>query len=69
MFPKAKNTEAVRHMTELRDLMNQFALNQIGPVETDQRLRVLTGGEGMKAVQDRFTIMLKGLQSMVLTSQ
>jgi hypothetical protein len=69
MFPKAKNPEAVKHLNDLREVMNRFALNQIGPVEADRQIRILTGGEGMKGVQDRFTIMIRGLQSEIVTSR
>lgn len=68
MFEFSKNPEAVKHMKSLRNVMNRFALNEIGPIEAEQQLRILTGGEGIKGVQDRFAVMLRGLRSLTPSS-
>ena len=57
----ATNKEAAKHLGELRDTMERFARNEIGPIEAERRLSLLTGGEGIVGVQDRFRIMLQGL--------
>ncbi|HPA52594.1 MAG TPA: hypothetical protein PLP50_13445 [Thermoanaerobaculia bacterium] len=57
----ASNKEAAKHLGELRDTMERFARNEIGPIEAERRLNLLTGGEGIIGVQDRFRILLQGL--------
>ncbi|HMM33969.1 MAG TPA: hypothetical protein PKA62_04445, partial [Thermoanaerobaculia bacterium] len=57
----ATNKEAAKHLGELRDTMERFARNEIGPIEAERRLNLLTGGEGIVGVQDRFRILLQGL--------
>lgn len=61
LLSKAKNPEAAAHMKQLREVMDRFARNEIGPVEADRTIRLLTGGEGMAGVQDRFRVMVQGL--------
>jgi hypothetical protein len=68
MFKYGKNPDAVEHMKKIREVTNGFALNEIGPLEADRRLRVLTGGEGIKGVQDRFAVMIRGLRSLTPSS-
>jgi hypothetical protein len=62
---KASNKESARHLGELRDVMERFARNEIGPIEAERRLNLLTGGEGIVGVQDRFRVMLQGLAGKV----
>jgi len=62
LISRSTNQEAVQHMGELYDVMQKFSTNQIGPVEADRRLRVLTGGEGIKGVQERFATWLRMTQ-------
>ena len=58
---KASNKEAGKHLGELRDVMEKFSRNEIGPIDAERRLNLLTGGEGIVGVQDRFRVMLQGL--------
>lgn len=57
----ATNKEAAAHLGKLREVMERFARNEIGPIEAERRLNLLTGGEGMVGVQDRFRVLLQGL--------
>ncbi len=57
----AKNPEAAKHIASLREVMETFAKNEIGPIEAEQRLNLLTGGEGIVGVADRFRVLLEGL--------
>lgn len=57
----ATNKDAVKHLGDLRGVMERFAKNEIGPIEAERRLNLLTGGEGIVGVQDRFRVMLQGL--------
>lgn len=57
----ASNKEAAKHLGALRDTMERFARNEIGPIEAERRLNLLTGSEGIVGVQDRFRILLEGL--------
>ena len=57
----ATNPEAVKHLGELRNVMDRFARNEIGPIEAERRLNLLTGGEGIVGVKDRFRVFLQGL--------
>lgn len=57
----ASNKEAAKHLGELRDVMERFARNEIGPIEAERRLNLLSGGEGIVGVQDRFRVLLQGL--------
>ena len=61
-----KNPKAVKHIQKLRKVMNQFATNEIGPIEAERRLNMLTGStEGIKEVSQRFSVMLQGLKHIV----
>jgi hypothetical protein len=62
LLKDAKNPEAVKHLKELQEVMGRFARNEIGPIDADHAIRLLTGGEGMPGVADRFRIMLQGLK-------
>lgn len=57
----ATNPEAVKHLGELRDVMDRFARNEIGPIEAERRLNLLTGGEGIVGVKEQFRVFLQGL--------
>lgn len=61
LLSRAKNPEASRHMGELYEVMRQFSRNEIGPMEADRRIRMLTGGRGVAEVAERFRMMLEGL--------
>jgi len=61
LLRRSKNPEAVQHMGELYDVMRQFSRNEIGPMEADRRIRMLTGGRGVAEVAERFRMMLEGL--------
>jgi tetratricopeptide (TPR) repeat protein len=61
----ATNKDAVKHLGDLRDVMERFARNEIGPIEAERRLNLMTGGEGIVGVQDRFRVMLQGLAGKV----
>ena len=57
--PLAKATPQVQqHFMELRRVLREFANNNIGPIEADQRLRELTGGRGIPEVADRLAVVL-----------
>lgn len=57
--PLAKANPGVReHLLELRDTMQAFAENRIGPIEADRRIRALTGGEGLPEVVRQFQDLL-----------
>jgi hypothetical protein len=57
--PLAKATPQVQqHFVELRRVLSEFANNNIGPIEADQRLRELTGGRGIPEVADRLSVVL-----------
>jgi tetratricopeptide (TPR) repeat protein len=59
--PLAKAPKAVQdHYMKLRDLMDDFATNRIGPVEAERRLNLLTGGRGMAEVAEQFGVTLQG---------
>jgi hypothetical protein len=61
LLGKTTNKEAVQHMQEIYLVMDQFGKNQIGPVEADRKLRLLSGGRGMEEIADQFRSMLEGL--------
>jgi hypothetical protein len=59
--PLAKAPKAVQdHYTKLRDVMDDFATNRIGPVEAERRINMLTGGRGMVEVAEQFGVTLQG---------
>ena len=64
LLSRAANPTAVKHMRELRDVMDTFARNQIGPVEANRLILEMTGGKGMCEVTDQYAVMLQ-----VLTKQ
>lgn len=47
-----------QHVLRLRDTMNRFANNKLGPIEADRELRQLTGGEGLPAVVRQYQDLL-----------
>jgi len=61
---KAKtNPEAARHLYELRDTMDKFAKNEIGPIEAEHKIRELTGGKGMAEVAEQLSVAMRGLRN------
>jgi hypothetical protein len=59
--PLAKAPKAVQdHYMKLRDVMDDFAANRIGPVEAERRINMLTGGRGMVEVAEQFGVTLQG---------
>ncbi len=61
---KAKsNPEATQHLTELRNTMNDFAQNKIGPLEADRKIMELTGGKGIAEVAEQLGVAMKSLRS------
>ncbi len=64
LFKHSTNPKAVKHMNKLKDVMERFANNKIGPVKAEQMLRMLTGkADGIREVSQRFSIMLQGLKN------
>jgi hypothetical protein len=45
---------------KLRDVMDDFATNQIGPVEAERRINMMTGGHDMVEVAEQFRVTLQG---------
>ncbi len=63
---KAKtNPDAAKHLYELRDTMDEFARNEIGPIEAEHRIRELTGGRGMAEVAEQLSVAMGSLRSMI----
>ena len=63
LFKHSTNPKAVKHMKKLKDVMERFANNKIGPVKAEQMLRMLTGNkDGIREVSKRFSLMLQGLK-------
>ncbi len=57
--PLAKATAPVQQQVlRLRDTMNRFARNEIGPLEADRAIRELTGGEGLPAAVRQYQSLL-----------
>ncbi|MBI5387419.1 MAG: sel1 repeat family protein [Verrucomicrobia bacterium] len=61
MLARATNKTAVKHMQELRGVMDKFAKNEIGPVEANRLILEMTGGKGMCEVKDQYAVMLEAL--------
>ena len=62
LLKHCKNPTAVKYINKLKDVMEQFYLNKIGPVKAEQMLRMLTGNkDGIREVSQRFSVMLQGL--------
>jgi hypothetical protein len=57
------NPEATRHLRELRDTMERFSKNEIGPIEAEHRIRELTGGKGMAEVAEQLSVAMRGLRN------
>jgi hypothetical protein len=63
---KAKtNPEATKHLYELRDTMDKFAKNEIGPIEAEHKIRELTGGKGMAEVAEQLSVAMRGLRNTI----
>lgn len=59
--PLAKAPKAVQdHFLRLRETMDDFATNRIGPIEAERRIQQLTGGRGMVEVAEQFGVALQG---------
>jgi hypothetical protein len=57
--PLAKATPQVQqHFTDLRRVLRDFAANNIGPIEADQRLSELSGGRGLPEIADQLSVVL-----------
>lgn len=61
MLSRATNPTAVKHMQELRGVMDRFAKNEIGPVEANRLILEMTGGKGICEVKDQYAVMLQAL--------
>lgn len=53
------------HLYELRDTMDKFAKNEIGPIEAEHKIRELTGGKGMAEVAWQVGVAMRGLRNML----
>lgn len=59
--PLARAPKAVQdHFTKLREVMDDFATNRIGPIEAERRIGLLTGGRGVVEVAEQFGVALQG---------
>jgi len=59
----ANNKTAITHIKRLKGVMESFVNNEIGPVEAEHRLRLLTGNaDGVVEVSRRFSMLLRGLK-------
>ncbi|MEA3347843.1 MAG: hypothetical protein U9Q39_02145, partial [Pseudomonadota bacterium] len=66
MLRFCKNPKAVKHMKKIKTVMEQFSTNEIGPVDAERRLKMLTGNtDGVKEISQRFSVMLQGLRNQV----
>ena len=61
----AANPDAARHLYDLRDTMDKFARNEIGPIEAEHRIRELTGGRGMAEVAEQLAVAMGSLRNMI----
>jgi hypothetical protein len=61
--------EATRHLYEIRDTMDKFAKNEIGPIEAEHRIRELTGGKGMAEVAGQLAVAMRGLRNSLSPSR
>jgi hypothetical protein len=61
----AANPDAARHLYDLRDTMDRFARNEIGPIEAEHRIRELTGGRGMAEVAQQLAVAMGSLRDMI----
>jgi len=49
-----------KHFADLREVMDDFARDRIGPIEADRRIRTLTGGRGVAEVAQQMSVVLQG---------
>ncbi len=64
LLRNSTNQTAVDHMKKLKNVMDQFSNNKIGPVKAEQMIRMLTGNkDGIREVSQRFNFMLQGLKN------
>lgn len=61
MLGRAKNEAAKQHIRALRDVMDKFAKNEIGPVEANRVILEMTGGKGMCEVKEQYAVLLQAL--------
>lgn len=54
--------KAMAQAREMRNVMNLFARDEIGPIEAETRLREISGGRGMVEVADQLTILMGELR-------
>jgi len=64
LLARSRNPAAKDHMNALRDIMDKFAKNEIGPVEANEKLMHATGGRGITEVIGQYTTMMEGLTRM-----
>jgi|GEM_PF-4355665 len=57
----AANRAVQDHILRVRDIMNDFANNRIGPIEAERALADVTGGEGLPGVVREFGDIMVGL--------
>ncbi len=70
LLARSTNKTAVDHMRELKNVMEQFSNNKIGPVKAEQRLRMMTGNkDGIREVSQSFSLMLQGLKLPVASAR
>ena len=59
--PLGKAPAAVQqHFAAIRDAMDDFATNRIGPIEAERKIRTLTGGRGVAEVAAQFSVAMQG---------
>ncbi len=64
LLKHSTNRVAIEHMKNLKNIMEQFSNNKIGPVKAEQMLRMLTGkADGIREVSQRFSFMLQNLKT------
>lgn len=63
LLKEANNPEAAKHLKNIQKTMEQFSRNEIGPLEAERRLRILTGNaDGVVETSQRFSVLLQGLK-------
>jgi hypothetical protein len=59
------NPNAATHLREMRNTMDRFAKNEIGPIEADNKIKELTGGRGIVEVAEQLSVAMQGLRDMM----
>ena len=57
------NPAAAKHLVEIRNTMDDFAQNKIGPLEADRRIKELSGGKGIAEVAEQLGVAMRSLRS------